>query len=186
MARVNYDSKLWEAAYKAHKVPSHSSQSRGAYQPIKQKESMTVQHELVDVKKQIKILLQRKKHLERTLRQTGQKQIRAEYFDKPISLYALRLEDGCYYVGMSRNPENRFKKHLKGKGANWTKLHPPIEMIEIRKLDITEDSAGALREDGMTIEYAMKYGSDVVRGGGYCQQKPRWPQEVMQNEMGAS
>jgi predicted GIY-YIG superfamily endonuclease len=183
MGKVNTDSKLWEAAYKTHKVrPIKYDDPNTKHQITKPKEPMALQHELVDVKRQIKRLLQRKKHLERVLKNNGQKQIRSEYFDVPISLYALKLEDGCYYVGQSRNPANRFKKHLKGKGAKWTKLHPPIEIIELRSLDIVDDVAAALKEDDMTIEYAMKYGSEVVRGGGYCQSKPRWPQEILQNE----
>lgn len=105
---------------------------------------------------------------------------------QPVTLYALRLEDGCYYIGMSHNVEKRFVKHQKGKGAVWTKLHKPLEIIEQRKTVHYSQDLVAKLEDDMTLEYAMLYGSCKVRGGGYCQQKPRWPQEVMQNEMGAS
>jgi len=100
-----------------------------------------------------------------------------------VKLYALTLEDGCWYVGMSYNVTKRFIKHKAGKGANWTKLHKPIEVVEVREtVEITQESAAKL-EDDMTIEYAMKYGSNNVRGGGYCQRKPRWPDVVVQNEM---
>jgi hypothetical protein len=39
-----------------------------------------------------------------------------------INLYAPRLEDSCYYVGMSYNVDKRFIKHQTGKGASWTRL----------------------------------------------------------------
>lgn len=102
---------------------------------------------------------------------------------KPVHLYALELENGCVYVGMSFNPEKRFKKHLKGKGAIWTQLNKPIKIMEVRVTEFYDQDEVAKLEDDMTVEYALKYGSDKVRGGGYCQMKPRWPDVVIQNEL---
>ena len=102
---------------------------------------------------------------------------------RPVQLYALRLEDNCWYIGMSYNPVKRFVKHSKGKGAQWTKVHPPIEIHEIRSTkEYIQDNAAKL-EDDLTLEYAMKYGSQYVRGGGYCQAKPKWPQMIRDNEI---
>lgn len=101
---------------------------------------------------------------------------------KPVHLYALELTDGYIYVGMSFNPEKRFTKHLKGKGANWTRLHKPIRIFEVRVTEFYDQDEAAHLENDMTIEYVLKYGKDKVRGGGYCQQKPVWPEIVIQNE----
>lgn len=103
---------------------------------------------------------------------------------KPVQLYALRLEDDCWYIGMSYNPDRRYKLHSTGKGALWTIKHKPIEIHEVRATkEMVQDKAARL-EDDMTIEYALKYGSDKVRGGGYCQTTttPAWPQIVIDNE----
>jgi predicted GIY-YIG superfamily endonuclease len=101
-----------------------------------------------------------------------------------IALYALRLENGCYYVGATTNVERRYAKHVKGQGAAWTKRHKPIEILEVRHVEFTGQGDAARLEDDMTIEYALKYGSEHVRGGGYCQTKyVQWPDVVLENEV---
>lgn len=179
------DSELWGKAYKAYKRSEQSTMLatvKTARKPI-QKESMVLQRELLDVNKQLKELKIRKKSLVRQLTKSGQRVIQEGYFNTPIKLYALRLEEDCWYIGMSRNPERRFKKHSTNKGAQWTKEFPPTEIHEIRDTGLIDDAAACKLEDDMTIEYALKYGSDKVRGGGYCQRKPRWPDVIIQNEL---
>lgn len=179
------DSRQWEEALiampptKKIKVPNYKKQKpTKLYNP--KPESMVLMHELRDNTQKIHNLRNRNREIKRLLK--GQKLIKNNYFDKPIQLYALRLEDRCWYVGMSRNPERRFTKHGGNKGAMWTREHKPIEIIEIRQTGSTDDGAVNLLEDDMTLEYALKYGSEFVRGGGYCQRKPRWPDVVIQNE----
>lgn len=197
------DSQLWEEAYKASKrmvkVPTHSKFRKPKKIKIKllkqpglneskyillstegRKETMVLMQELRQVIADLQSLTNRKRYLRQQL--AGQKLLKNDYYNKPIMLYALRLENACYYVGMSRNPKSRFKKHDSAKGAMWTKLNKPIEIIEIRNTESTDDHAVSLLEDDMTLEYALKYGSEFVRGGGYCQRKPRWPDVIIQNE----
>lgn len=99
-----------------------------------------------------------------------------------VKLYALRLQNDCWYIGMSYDVHRRFTKHSKGKGASWTKAHRPIEVHETRDTKQYSQDAVAKLEDDMTLEYALKYGSDKVRGGGYCQMKPHWPLVIVENE----
>lgn len=179
MPRVNKDSTLWQQAYKAHKVKNLSPKKYATQ--TKRKEPMALYKELLDVKAQLKILRQRKKHLEKALKDSSFKRPRPEYMDKTIKLYALLLEDNCYYIGMTRNMDKRFAKHIKGTGANWTKLHRALSIVEIRETNNSDDDKVALLENDMTVEYALKYGKDKVRGGGYCQSKPRWPDVVIQS-----
>lgn len=170
------------AKNRVYQIPQDKPNKK-AYRPKPEpvhQESMALMHELEDIKKQIIELKTRSKAIRKKL--AGQKLIKGDYFNKPIMLYALKLEGGYWYVGMSRNPEKRFKRHGTRKGANWTKLHTPIEIHEIRDTKLTDDGEVALLENDMTLEYAMKYGSDLVRGGGYCQSKPRWPDVILQNE----
>lgn len=97
---------------------------------------------------------------------------------KPYFLYALELEDGCYYVGISVNVEKRFKKHSIGKGAVWTQRHKPIRIIEVRPTGLFKESKAVVLEDAMTIEYAKMYGEANVRGGKYCRiLNPQYPKE---------
>ena len=75
-------------------------------------------------------------------------------------VYVLKLEDGCYYVGVSTNLNVRLAQHLDGTGAKWTRLHNVIGIEEVRFGNRTT-------EDLVTKEYINKYGSDKVKGGSY-------------------
>ena len=64
--------------------------------------------------------------------------LKISHFDKPKAywLYVLKLEHGKYYVGFTgmKNPYDRIMQHVAGEGdgAEWTELHKPIEVVEIR------------------------------------------------------
>jgi predicted GIY-YIG superfamily endonuclease len=78
-------------------------------------------------------------------------------------LYVLKLQQEKWYVGKSANVERRFQQHKEGKGARWTQLHQPIELLYKRKLLNEND------EDETTEFYMKKFGVENVRGGKYCQ-----------------
>ena len=47
-----------------------------------------------------------------------------------IKIYVLKLEENKYYIGQSKDTEQRKRLHLKGKqGSEWTKKYKPIEEI---------------------------------------------------------
>ena len=143
---------------------------------VKSIEPMLMLEELKSVKNEIKELKLRAKYLREKIKQFDLTNIkRSGYFKRDISIYVLKLEGDNWYIGMSRNVERRFSKHLDGKGANWTREHKPIEIHEVIDTKINLDSEASILEDKVTLEYAKKYGTQRVRGGGYCQTKPKWP-----------
>ena len=79
------------------------------------------------------------------------------------AVYALRLEDDCYYIGISYNLNIRWSQHWNGTGAKWTRLHKPIEVIRVIYPAVEHDI-----ENRITREYIELYGSDKVRGGNHC------------------
>jgi predicted GIY-YIG superfamily endonuclease len=79
------------------------------------------------------------------------------------SLYVLRLEDDCYYVGMSYNLNFRWGQHWAGSGAKWTRLHKPLEVVKVI-YPATEKGI----ENRITKEFMEQYGSEKVRGGSFC------------------
>jgi predicted GIY-YIG superfamily endonuclease len=107
-----------------------------------------------------------------------------KYFSKSFVVYVLRLEDGCWYVGVTRNLDKRLRSHINLKGSQWTKKHKFVELFETRKTNLLTESEAAKVEDQVTIEYATKYCAQKVRGGGYCQIKvePKWPEEILDYE----
>ena len=123
----------------------------------------------------------RNRQIRKTL--VNKKLIEGDYYNTTIKLYALRLEDNCWYIGQARDPLRRFKKHGGRKGAHWTKRHRPIEIHEIRDTGLTDEGQAARLEDGMTLEYAQKYGIEYVRGGGYCHLSPNWPAHMREPDL---
>lgn len=175
--RINRDSILNKTArqrFKHYKVKQTNKKPR----PIR-KEAMALQYELHSINEQLRVLKKRKEAIKRELSSRGQPIVRSSYFEKEIILYVLKLEHNCWYIGQSRNVEARVRKHKAGKGAAWTKAHKPLELHEVRRTGLNNDSEVAQLEDELTFDYARMYGYDNVRGGGYCQTKPRWPEHVI-------
>lgn len=45
--------------------------------------------------------------------------------------YVLKLENDCYYVGISSCIRNRIKQHFYGHGSRWTQINKPISIENI-------------------------------------------------------
>jgi hypothetical protein len=78
-----------------------------------------------------------------------------------ISIYALELESGKYYIGKTTNPQFRLEQHFNSYGSAWTNLYKPIKILEI--IPNCDD----YDEDKYTRMYMDKYGIDNVRGGSF-------------------
>ena len=48
---------------------------------------------------------------------------------KTWSLYLIECRDGSLYTGISTNVDARFTAHFQGKGARYTKAHPPLRLL---------------------------------------------------------
>ncbi|WP_088178032.1 GIY-YIG nuclease family protein [Methylovorus sp. MM2] len=44
-------------------------------------------------------------------------------------LYLLECKGGAYYAGITNNLDARFKAHLDGKGAKFTRANPPLKVL---------------------------------------------------------
>lgn len=45
------------------------------------------------------------------------------------SLYLIECTDGSLYAGITTDVDRRFAEHLAGKGARYTRSHPPVRVI---------------------------------------------------------
>lgn len=45
------------------------------------------------------------------------------------AVYLLECADGRVYTGIARDPEQRYSKHLSGKGARFTRSNPPRRLL---------------------------------------------------------
>lgn len=41
----------------------------------------------------------------------------------------IRCRDGSFYTGIAKEPEKRFQTHQRGRGAKYTKTHPPEKIV---------------------------------------------------------
>ncbi|HCE08317.1 MAG TPA: GIY-YIG nuclease family protein [Oxalobacteraceae bacterium] len=63
-------------------------------------------------------------------------------------LYLIECQDGSIYTGIAVDVDARYARHLSGKGARYTRSHPP------RRLLTTVEYAD--RSAASTAEYKMK------------------------------
>ena len=66
----------------------------------------------------------------------------------PYWLYLLECEGGSYYAGVALDVEQRFFLHVFGRGARYTRAHPPLRVIAAARYD----SKGA----ALSAEYRLK------------------------------
>ena len=76
-------------------------------------------------------------------------------------VYVLKCEDDCWYVGITHNLNFRLGQHFGGSGSKWTKLHKPLELVEVIYPGTRE------MEDSKTKALVAEFG-DKVRGGSWC------------------
>lgn len=76
-------------------------------------------------------------------------------------IYALKLEEGKYYVGRSNHVENRIQQHQEEQGSSWTSKYKLVEVLFIK------ESTSCFDEDKYTKELMMNFGVENVRGGNY-------------------
>lgn len=82
-------------------------------------------------------------------------------------LYALELNDGYYYIGITgyRDVMIRYKLHSSGKGSKWTRLHEPRRILWSRKLGTMHEVDAVEIETATTVQFIRRYGVERVRGG---------------------
>jgi len=75
-------------------------------------------------------------------------------------VYTQRLEGGNFNVGFTRSLEYRIAQHFLGRGADWTRLYTPLEVVAVVQGDEELEQA-------QTIELMCRVGWRKVRGGRY-------------------
>ncbi len=56
------------------------------------------------------------------------------------AVYVLRCENGSLYTGVAKDVDARFAQHKSGKGAAYTRIYAPIELV-YRETDLTRSEA---------------------------------------------
>lgn len=92
-----------------------------------------------------------------------------EFATRTLTVFALRLEQGKYFIGYTFTTlQQALKKYAKGKGSEWVKRFPPIEIIPESTTQVSAQGEIPLDAvNDMVIEYGRKYGFENVRGGNF-------------------
>lgn len=64
--------------------------------------------------------------------------------EKGCYVYILECSDHSYYTGWTNDLTQRYATHLKGKGAKYTKAHPPISCVYY---EVCENQGEAMRRE---------------------------------------
>ena len=91
-------------------------------------------------------------------------------------VYTLELQDGCFYVGWTKDPATRIASHFLGAGSKWTQLHPPIAVLNVVLGD-------ELLENLSTIALMCTHSWEKVRGGNYCALNMTAPPQCIKTAM---
>lgn len=67
---------------------------------------------------------------------------------KPWYLYLIECQDGSIYTGITVDVAARYAAHMQGKGARYTRAHPPKKLLKV----MTYDN----RSEASIAEYATK------------------------------
>ena len=59
-------------------------------------------------------------------------------------VYMLRCADGSLYTGIATDVERRFEEHKSGRGAKYTRAHPPVAVVYRERFF---DKGAALRRE---------------------------------------
>jgi putative endonuclease len=83
----------------------------------------------------------------------------------PYYVYILLCQDGTFYTGYTKNVEERAKLHANGRGAKYTKSHPPKEITHVEQF--------ASRSEAMKREKTIKKLNHQQKAALASSQKPK-------------
>jgi putative endonuclease len=63
---------------------------------------------------------------------------------KPWFLYLIECRDGNIYTGISVDVAARYAAHAQGKGARYTRSHPPLRLLTV--IDYPDRSSASIAE----------------------------------------
>ena len=72
----------------------------------------------------------------------------------------LLCQDDSYYTGSSNNIEKRFKDHISGKGARYTKSHKPIKIVYKEKFATKSE---ALKREAEIKSWSRKKKENLIQ-----------------------
>jgi putative endonuclease len=79
-------------------------------------------------------------------------------------VYIIRCKDGSYYTGHTKDAKKRFEVHKKGRGARYTRMHEPEELVYV---ELFESRSEAIRRERKIKTYTHNKKSDLIANNGH-------------------
>jgi len=76
-------------------------------------------------------------------------------------VYLLECADGSIYTGIARDVQARFAAHVQGKGARYTRSHPPVRVLAS---EAWPDRSAALRAEWQIKKLTPQAKRDYANG----------------------
>lgn len=68
----------------------------------------------------------------------------------PYFCYMVRCSNDAFYTGWTTDPTRRVKEHNAGRGARYTKMYGPVELVYVEEV---EDHIAALKREAEIKKY---------------------------------
>ena len=74
--------------------------------------------------------------------------------------YMVRCANDAFYTGWSTDPLRRVKEHNAGRGARYTKMHSPVELVYVEEV---LDHSEALRREAQIKTYTHERKANLIK-----------------------
>ena len=78
-------------------------------------------------------------------------------------VYILRCKDGTYYTGHAKDAQKRYDMHKKGRGARYTRIHEPEELVYVEAFETRGD---AMRREHKIKKFSHDKKQQLIRDNG--------------------
>ncbi len=79
--------------------------------------------------------------------------------DKKYYTYIILTEKNTFYCGYTDDVQKRFKAHLEGKGAKYTRANKPVKLVYQKEFDTKSD---AMKEEARIKKLTHKEKLDIL------------------------
>ena len=86
----------------------------------------------------------------------------------PHFCYIVECADGTYYTGWALDPERRVATHNKGRGAKYTKMRLPVQLVYVEE---QPDLSTALKREIAIKRMTRARKRKLIREVGVCRSK---------------
>jgi predicted GIY-YIG superfamily endonuclease len=93
---------------------------------------------------------------------------------KQYFVYVIECENNAVYIGIAFDINKRFKQHLGGYAAGFTKDNKPIKIIETMPTHTVEQGLACVFENYKVCEYKRLHPNKIIGGGSRKMKKDKY------------